>query len=97
MSLFTRLIGTSGEKLPLHKCHALLDEAKQGRVTIDQVGVMLGLDDNEKSDASLIASKLTTDEKYRRVFNYMCLGELGIKEPYDYTDEDLFWLALESF
>jgi len=97
MSLFTRLAGTSEPKIAIHLFHSLLDESKQSRINGNDAATIMDLSADEKTDAITIIQKLSTENQYRRFFNYLCLGELGVKTPHDYTDEALFWIALDSF
>jgi len=98
MSLFTRLVGTGGEKIALHLFHSLIDEVNQGtRINGNQASDIMNLTASEKAHAVTIIGKLTTVEQYRRFFDYLCLGELDVTSPHDYTDESLFWIALDKF
>lgn len=97
MALFERLIGTEEPKIAIHKFHAVIDEMKQGRLTQAQAKQVLGLSNQEASEALTVLNTVTTEHQFRRMFNYLILGELGVTTPRDYTSRALFVQALPTF
>lgn len=101
MSLFKRIIGTSeDDKIGLHKIHCVVSEISNDRLTVAHAVTILILNETETSDLirllthlSTVPDKITSSA---RIFNYLCLGELGVKHGRDYTDESLFWEMVEA-
>lgn len=97
VSLFTRVIGLEEDnKIGLHKMQSVVSEVNLGRLTFDQSVELLGLVGGEVSDLATFFANLTniTGDKTpvsQTIFNYLCLGEMKISTPRDYTDEALFW------
>lgn len=95
MSLFTRVIN---REIGLHMLQALIEEVTQStRISGADAAQIMNISGQEITDINTIVSKLSTDKQYRRFFNYPCLCELKVTEPYDYTNETNFWLALDTF
>lgn len=100
MGLFHRSIGKSGEKIAIHRIQSITSEVSNGRLTPAQAVIVLGLSGGDEADYYRLLNQLSlcTDQlaTSARVFNYLCLGEMGEKTYYDYTDESLFWAMLEA-
>ncbi len=101
MSLFARLVGTDN-KLSIHMLHSLIDEVAQGtRLTGAEAATVMELTAAETVEVinllGIMNDKTDKGRAYRRLFNYLCLGELGVTAPHNYTDEAAFWAALSSF
>ena len=99
-TLFSRAIGTSGDKIAIHLVQAVISEISNGRLIPAQASDILSLSVSEEAELtrflaelSKCADKIATSA---RVFNYLYLGEVGEKTFHDYTDEALFWQMLEA-
>ena len=85
MSLLDRLIGTNlEEKLPVHAFTAVLSEYKRGAVTGTQVGELLELSAEEKTQLQGFLGKLDSDTINRSLLHdVLMLGESGLYDKND--------------
>ena len=58
MSLYTRVAGTSGTKIPIHIFSAVINEFQAGRATANQAKTVLMLDDGEALDAAWLVQAI---------------------------------------
>lgn len=103
MSLFTRIIGSDENlvKIPVHHIQSLVTEFDRGRLNFSDIVMILNLSSGEQQDlvnfvthlSNIVGSKTPVSS---RVFNYLYLGENGITQGRDYTDETLFWQMLQN-
>lgn len=103
-TLFERVIGTSGNKIPIHLIQACISEVwREGRTENGMTGSraveILALTSAQVTDIQTIqAAFITASDKasfLEIIFNYWALGELEISE---YMVEADFWvmIALEG-
>lgn len=60
MSLYTRLLGQNGVKLPVHQFMAALGEAERGKITEGQIASALNLDAGEQTELSALLARIKT-------------------------------------
>lgn len=61
MSLYTRLIGIDGPKIPVHAFYSLAHEFKRGNVSAAQCKAFLGLTNPEAQEANAILNRVEDD------------------------------------
>ena len=101
-TLFERVIGTSGEKIPIHLIQACISEVwREGRTGQGMTGTraveILNLTSAQITDIQVMQSAFSTAsnkaEFLEILFNYWALGELKISE---YIIESNFWAMISS-
>lgn len=95
MSLFSRIIGLTEPKIPIHAIQSMVSEIECGRLAMSDIISEYDLTTAEQQDLSNFLGYISvSSNKLRmsaRIFNYLCLGEMGMTKYRDYTDEALFW------
>ena len=101
-TLFQRVIGTSGEKIPIHLMQACISEVwRKGRTSQGMTGAravdIMAMTADQITDIQVIQDAFATASDksvfLEILFNYWALGELGVVE---YEDEDNFWIMINS-
>jgi len=89
MSIYSRMIGIDGNRLPVHQIYSLLHEINRGRLTKVQVGNMLGLSAAEKTEASALVDRLASSspftlslEEFHEVLMIASAQETLVNNPY---------------
>ena len=101
-TLFERIIGIEGEKIPIHLIQACISEVwREGRTGNGMTGAraveIMSLTAGQIADIQSIQVAFGTasneSEFLEILFNYWALGELGVSE---YTVEANFWTMINS-
>lgn len=78
-TLFTRIVGTEGDKIPLHIFTSLVEEFKAGRVTGPQAQALLGISPTELQDVQWLLQALNAAPEpaalMRAIKNHFYLAE----------------------
>lgn len=77
MSLYTRLIGSSGAKLPVHQFMAALGEYERGKLTAPQVYAAFNLDAGEQAEINTLVSKIVTPLESISMGGYVLMTNVG--------------------
>ena len=101
MRVIGKNLDESTTKIPVHHIQSLVTEIDRGRLTYADVVLILNLGAVEQQDlvtfltllSNVVGNKTPVST---RVFNYLYLGENGVTQGRDYTDETLFWQMLQS-
>lgn len=98
MSLFTRIVGNDENvvRIPVHGIQSSVSEVESGRMSFADVVTTYSLSQAEQADLVKFMTLLNNStNKLRtsaRIFNYLCLSEMGVVTPTrDYRDENRFW------
>lgn len=95
MSLYTRLLGTTEPKIPVHAWMAALGEYERGKVTGPQIATAFNLDVAEQAEAATLYTRIVTPPEVVSLGGYLVLTNVGA--TYDATAQarGLGWARIE--
>lgn len=101
LTLFQRVTGIglteSDPKIAIHLVQSLMSEVERQAISITDAAAIMNLSTLQMEHfvrVLTVAYTVVNGQKFSsRVFNFLCLSELGI---IGYTDESNFWLMVDS-
>jgi len=96
MSLYTRLIGLTEPKIPVHAWMAALGEYERGQVTAPQLAAGFGLDAGEQAEAAALVARIVTPPEVVSLGGYTVLTNIGSAYDTGNPGRGLGWARLEQ-